>query len=296
MDAVRDSEPPATLDRSGYELEVEDTFDVPLLDRALWIPHYLPQWSSRDASAARYRVGGGRLELLIERDQEPWCPEFDGNVRVSALQTGLFAGPLGSGLGQHRFREGLVVREEQENAPLYTPRYGLFEMRARAIDDPANMVALWMIGYEDEPTRAAEICIFEIFGRDVTSSEARVGIGVHPFADPSIRDEFEQVAIAMDARDAHSYAAEWTPERVAFYLDERLVKIVRQSPAYPMQFMVTIYELAPGPEPTSPPDRYPKRFAIESFRGYRPIRGPAARPSAFRANLSRPADRAPGAP
>ncbi len=121
-----------TIDRSRYELEVEDTFESPTLDAALWIPYYLPHWSSRQASAARYSVGGGSLRLRIDADQAPWAPEWDGYLRVSSLQTGVFAGPVGSGVGQHRFREGLVVRSEQDDAALYTPCYGLFEMRARA--------------------------------------------------------------------------------------------------------------------------------------------------------------------
>ena len=144
-------EPHDRLDRRGYVLEIEDTFQAPTLNERLWIPHYLPQWSSREASAARYEVGGGLLRLMIEADQEPWNPEFDGELRVSSLQTGAFAGPVGSSVGQHRFRPDLVVREAQEMAALYTPQHGLFELRARALDDPSVMVALWMIGYEDEP-------------------------------------------------------------------------------------------------------------------------------------------------
>jgi hypothetical protein len=269
------------LDRSQFELEVEDTFDSPDLDRRLWIPHYLPQWSSREASAARYAVGGGSLRLRIEADQPPWAPDLDGGLRVSSLQTGVFAGPLGSPVGQHHFREGLVVREEQETSFLYTPTYGLFEARARALDDPAVLVALWMIGIEDRPEHSAEICIFEIFGRDVGGGEARVGMGLHPFGDPSIRDDFTAVSVAIDAREPHDYAAAWMPDRVAFYVDDRLVKVVRQSPAYPMQFMLDIYEFAGGPTDVSASARYPKEFMVERFRGYRPVTGPAAPDRAF---------------
>jgi hypothetical protein len=161
------------VSKDGYELEFEDTFDGDSLDLTRWLPHYLPQWSSREASAARYEVGGGALRLVIEADQPPWCPEFDGQTRVSSLQTGVFAGPVGSPVGQSRFRPGLVVRQAQENARLYTPQYGLFELRAKAIDDPRCMVALWMIGYEDEPDRSAEICICEIFGRNVAADRVR---------------------------------------------------------------------------------------------------------------------------
>ncbi|HEY5811953.1 MAG TPA: hypothetical protein VIT23_04795, partial [Terrimicrobiaceae bacterium] len=65
---------------------------------------------------------------------------------------------------------------------------------------------------------------------------------------------------------------------------ERLIKVVRQSPAYPMQFMLNIYEFADGPGLPSPSDRYPKTFVVERFSGYKPVSGPGARPRAFPAN------------
>ena len=269
------------LDRTGYELEVEDRFERSVLNQSLWIPYYLPHWSSRAASTARYAVGGGTLRLLIEPDQDPWSREFTGHLRVSSLQTGAFAGEVGTSIGQHHFRDGIVVREAQRNIALYTPQYGLFELRARALDDPANMVALWMIGFEDEPLRSAEICICEIFGRDVGPLESRIGMGLHPFGDPAIRDDFSLETIGIDARGSHTYVAEWTPDDVAFYVDELLIKVVRQSPAYPMQFMLNIYEFADGPALPSALDRYPKTFVVEHFRGYRPIAGLGARSSAF---------------
>src|SRR2546427_893623 len=101
------------MHKEGYELEFEDTFDSDVLDEGRWLPYYLPQWSSRAYASARYELGGGQLSLLIEEDQPPWCPELDGAVRVSSLQTGVFAGPVGSTVGQHRFNPAAVVREAQ---------------------------------------------------------------------------------------------------------------------------------------------------------------------------------------
>jgi hypothetical protein len=256
-----------SLSRAGYDLEFEDTFEGDSLDESRWVPHYLPHWSSRERSAARYELGGGRLRLLIEADQEPWCPEWDGNVRVSSLQTALFAGPVGSTVGQHRFSPDAVVRETQRNVRLYTPQYGLFEVRAKALDDPLAMVALWMIGYGDQPDRSGEICVCEIFGRDVGPSEVAVGMGVHPFGDPRIVDEFAAERLPIDAREFHVYAAEWTPEHVAFFVDDQPVKVVRQSPSYPMQLMLDIYEFADDAERT--PAAYPKEFVVDYVRGYR---------------------------
>jgi beta-glucanase (GH16 family) len=172
-----------------------------------------------------------------------------------------------------------VVRQAQDNAMLYTPRYGLFELRAKAIDDPRCMVALWMIGYEDQPDRSAEICICEIFGRDVRADRAGVGMGLHPFGDPRIRDEFSVEDLAIDVRDFHTYAAEWTPDHVAFFVDDRLVKLVEQSPGYPMQFMLGIYEFPDGDQPAPPAPPYPKQFVVDSFRGYAPPLRPSPRPA-----------------
>jgi Glycosyl hydrolases family 16 len=250
-----------------YELEFQDEFDDETLDRGRWIPHHLPQWSTRERSAARYELRDGLLHLRIEADQRPWCPELDGEVRVSSLQTGVFAGPVGSTVGQHRFNAEALVREQQKNERLYTPCYGRFEVRAKAIDDPTCMVALWMIGYEDAPERSAEICICEIFGRDVQAGAARVGMGVHPFRDHRIVDEFSAEQVAIDVRDFHVYAAEWTPERVTFFIDGESVKTVDQSPSYPMQLMLGIYEF-PGDRAPRSAAAYPKEFVVDYVRGY----------------------------
>ncbi|NYJ04183.1 GNAT family N-acetyltransferase [Petropleomorpha daqingensis] len=263
---------PVALRREGYVLEVEDLFDGDELDRDLWLPYYLPHWSSRAASAARYRLGDGVLRLLVEEDQPPWCPEFDGGVRVSSLQTGEFCGPLGSPVGQLRFNPAAVVREEQEPERLYTPQYGFVEVRARMDLDPSAMAAFWMIGVEDAPERSGEICVFEIFGRDVADGTARVGMGVHPWADPALTDDFAQVPLPIDVREFHTYAAEWTPDRVTFLVDDEVVRVVEQSPAYPMQFLLDVYAF-PGDDGAPPPGPWPKELVVDSFRGWRPAAG-----------------------
>jgi hypothetical protein len=254
------------LDRTGYAIEVEDAFDAPTLDEMLWIARYLPHWTSADRAAARYDVGGGTLRLRIDGDQPAWCPEHTGEMRVSSLQSGAYAGPVGGTIGQHRSHDGMVVREPDAPAALYTPRYGLVELRASFSDDPTTMAALWMIGYEDQPELSGEICIAEVFGRDVGADHVGIGMGTRRFNDPSLRGDFSVEHVAIDARQPHWYAAEWTPGRVAFYVDERLVKVVTESPAYPMQLMLGIYEFPEaGASRTGP---YPKTFEAGAFRAW----------------------------
>jgi hypothetical protein len=252
---------PAATDR---RLEFSDGFELGVLDPTRWLPAYLPHWSSRAAATPRYTFHEGRLVLQIESDQEPWCPRWDGATLVSSIQTGVFAGPLGGPVGQHRFRPELVVTEEQATTRLYTPHYARIETRATAVADPDVMVALWMIGFEDEPDRSGEICICEIFGRDVGPDSVRVGMGIHPFGDPRLVDDFEQVELAIDATEPHTYAAEWTPSGVDFLVDERVVKQTDQSPAYPMQLMLGIYDSG------KTPGDHPKRFVVDHVRGYAP--------------------------
>ena len=52
-----------------------------------------------------------------------------------------------------------------------------------------------------------------------------VGMGVHPFGDPSITDEFVRPELPIDAREFHDYAVEWTPDHVAFFVDGGLAQV-----------------------------------------------------------------------
>jgi hypothetical protein len=250
----------------AFELEFEDTFEGAELAGDRWLPAYLPHWSSQARAAARYELRDGLLRLRIDAGQEPWCPEFDGEVRVSSLQTGEYAGPMGTAIGQHRFNPAAVVREAQRELRLYTPHYGRIELRARFGDDRYAMAALWLIGFEDEPERSAEICVCEIFGRDVDADRAVIGMGVHPFGDPRIVDDFSKVAVPIDVREFHVYAAEWTPTEVTFFVDGDRVMTVQQSPAYPMQLMLSLYDF---PEGGADAGVYPKEWVVDYIRGYR---------------------------
>jgi hypothetical protein len=144
-----DGEDPSTLDRSGYELEFDETFTEPGLDPGRWVAHYLPHWTTPERSAARYELEPGALRLRIDADQPAWRSE-DGEMRVSNIQTGTFAGPLGSPIGQHRYRPDLAVRTPQATRRLYTPSFGLAEAVLRAGPDPTCMLAFWLVGFEEQ--------------------------------------------------------------------------------------------------------------------------------------------------
>jgi hypothetical protein len=238
-------------------MEFADDFDGPDLDRDHWLPHYLPHWSSRATSAATYELDGSELRLTIPPGQRLWCADtHETPLRVSGVQSGVVS-------GQQPFREGLEVREHQAAWWGVTPTYGRLEIRARMELSPRSMASVWMVGIEDQPHRCGEICVFEIFGDALEGgSSAAVGMGIHPFRDPALNDEFEAPRLRIDVRQPHDYIADWRPGRVDFSVDGETVRTVEQAPDYPMQFMVAVFDF---PRIASHGDHVPL-FALDHIR------------------------------
>lgn len=264
-----DRAPPDVLDRSRFELEFDESFRGPELDPDRWVPHYLPQWTTPERSAARYELCPGLLRLRIDADQPAWRVE-DGAMRVSNLQTGTFSGPLGSTVGQHRHRPDLTVRSPQPTRRLYAPASGLVEAALRARRDPTCMLAVWLVGFEEEsPEASGEICIAELFGHAVGQQRSGVRIGVKAHNDPRLHQDMEDVTLDLDAAAWHTYSAEWTEERVRFFVDEELVRVVPQRIEYPLQLMVDFFEFPQRPD--RDPAAYPKIGEVKAVRGYRSL-------------------------
>jgi hypothetical protein len=219
-----------------------DHFDD--LDTDVWLPHYLPHWSSRAASAATYTVADSELRLMIPPHQGLWCPTEHAPMKVSGIQPGVFSGPVGSRIGQQPFSDSVRVKEFQPAHWGWTPRYGRLEVRARMEIGPRSMGAVWMSGLEDEPGRGGEICIFEVFGDAPTA----VGMGLKQVLDPALRHDFEAPELDIDVAQWHVYAADWRPGRVDFLVDGELIRTVADAPGYPMQMMIAVFDF---------PDRAP---------------------------------------
>jgi hypothetical protein len=231
------------ISAKGYLLDFIDDFENEKLDVTKWLPYYLPQWNNQKDAMASYIIENSILTLKIPRNQKPWCPEFNGNVRVSSLQTGVFSGKLGSQEGQHHFVKDLVVREEQQPIKLYTPKYGYIEFKAKCNIAKSHVAAFWMIGYEDKPEKSAEICIFELKGSNINVENVKIGYGVHPFGDKSINDEFYEDEFNINVNEWNVYGVEWLPDRICFYMNDDIIRTIYQSPKYEMQFMINLYDL-----------------------------------------------------
>lgn len=256
------------MNMKNYKLFFDEDFSSSELNTNNWVPFYLPHWSSREMSKPNYEIKEGLLSLQIVENQKPWCPEFNGEVKCSSIQTGVFAGKLGSDIGQHKFfNPNCVVREEQNIEQKYVPKYGCFEMRAKFAATKSNVVALWMIGFEDTPEKSSELCIMEIKGWNIKKNKAKIGMGIHKFNDPKLTEDFSENEYKIDVTEFHIYAAEWTKDKIVFLIDNTIVKEINQSPDYPMQFMLGIYEI-PDKIINDTEKKYPKEFIIDYVKGY----------------------------
>ncbi|WP_068312922.1 glycoside hydrolase family 16 protein [Polycladidibacter hongkongensis] len=228
------------MDRSSHFFE--EKFDTPVLNPNIWIKNYLPHWSDWTNSKANYNLTGHSLQLFVSDEQRPWCSEFDGQVKVSGLQTGQYSGSLGSQVGQHRFSDELIVRTEVAERRLLLPHFCKLEIRARAFLNPWNLAALWLIGFEDKPEFSGEITVFEIFGDKSRVDGVQVGRGIKKIKDNSLVDEFFDSIIDIKVEDWHTYSIEWSINGIFFAIDGQIVGKTSQSPNYPMQLMLNFYE------------------------------------------------------
>jgi hypothetical protein len=241
--------------------DIDERFTSGVLDSTVWTTAYLPAWSSLRAAAATYAVESDGLHLLIPPDQPLWCPDLhEVPLRVSAVQSGNWSGPVGSVQGQQPFRDGLLVREQQEARWGFTPLFGSIEVTCRASVDQRSMFSAWLVGLEDQPERCGEICLVEVFGDTITTdgdgrTTASVGSGVHRFRDPALFEEFSTDTYAIDVRQWHRYAVDWRPGSVSFAIDGTPTKTLAQAPTYPMQLILGVFDFpdrAGGDEQATP--------------------------------------------
>jgi hypothetical protein len=252
-------------------LELDEKFLGNELDLDVWFPYYLPHWSSRSRSAAKYAVQDGELHLIIPMDQPLWCDGLhEEPLRISVVQTGSFAGPLGSTIGQQPFRAGLQVQEEQPTFWGYTPQYGQVEVRMKARVTPRSMFAFYMSGIEDRPERSGEICVVEVFGETILDGSSEVGIGVKRLGDPALSQEFSARRIDIDVSEFHTYGVEWRPGQLEFTIDGAVVRRVQQSPDYPMQLMLGVFDFPTKAGATEDETAIPE-LVVAHVRGTRPL-------------------------
>ena len=256
-----------------------DDFDGDALDESVWFPYYLPAWSSRAQTEADAEVGGSCLTLSIPVGQGLWCPDDHPDpLRVSGIQSGSWSGPIG-GRGQQRFRDDLVVKEEQPRFTGWLPESGSVTIRCRMEISPRSMAAMWLSGFEEDPEQAGELCVVEVFGRSIERGTAEVGVGVKKVYDPHLVHQFAAPRLAIDVAELHDYGVEWDEHVARFTVDGSVVHTAVDPPSYPMQVMIAVFDF-PGWSTGGDDDLVP-RLVVDRITGTAPTGadGPVSAPA-----------------
>jgi beta-glucanase (GH16 family) len=106
-----------------------------------------------------------------------------------------------------------------------------------------SMAALWLVGVEDRPERCGEICVTEVFGKDVDAGvSAEVGMGLHAFRDPALAEDFAAPRLPIDVAEMHDYAVDWDAQEARFSVDGQVVRRCPRPPTYPVQVMLAVFD------------------------------------------------------
>jgi hypothetical protein len=223
---------------------VNDDFDGPDLDLDLWLPHYLPAWSSREATAASYRLEDSHLVLDLPREHPVWLEDVhEPRLRVSGMQSASRSGPVGSTDGQQAVHIGQLVREEQPEHRGHLQSGGHLEVTCSMLVTPTSMAALWLCGFQEQPDDNGELCVVEVFGKDVEPGRsAEVGVGVKAIHDPRLTNDFAAPRLPIDVSTLHTYAVDWDADGATFSVDGEVVRRCAGPPAYPLQVMVGVFD------------------------------------------------------
>jgi Glycosyl hydrolases family 16 len=221
-----------------------DDFDGDRLDLAVWDPHYLPHWGTRAGTAAHYAVGDGRLRLAIPPEHPLWCPDQHPTpLRVSGIASGGHSGPVGSTVGGQPFLPGQTVREQQPRLEGWLPCRGEVAVRCRMEISHRSMAAVWLSGFQEAPEEGGELCLVEIFGKDVVPGEsAEVGMGIKQLGDPDLVEDFAAPRLSVEVSDWHEYAVRWDDSTAVFSLDGEQVRTCGNPPTYRLQAMIAVFD------------------------------------------------------
>ncbi len=246
---VRDD--PAHCPR-GWELAFGDGFDGDALDRSRWATRYpwgrsrvaccgeLQWYSDAEGPGGNYHVHDGVLSLVARRENEPI--EGEGH--------------------EHPYTSGLISSHAS-----FAQEHGYFEVRARVPAGRGLWPAFWLLPADG--ARPWEIDVVELLGHE----PGTVHLTVHY---PNAEGRHDTIAADFTgpdfSRGYHTFAVEWGPERIVWYVDGVERHRVEQARAIPSGPFYLIANLAVGGAWPGAPDgttAFPAAFDIDHVRVYR---------------------------
>ncbi len=197
----------------GYDLVWNDEFDGGSLDRTKWGYHY-------GTSFQRRLNGWNDFELEYNTDREENVRVEDGKLILTAIKEK-------TPYEEMEYTSG-CIKTVNEDETLFSTTYGRIEARIKMPAGEGLWSAFWMRPVDEsiygELEEPAEIDIAESIdgSASMTTGVMRYGNGQHKFL---VGGQY----FYPDGRrrtDFHTYALEWTPDEIKWYVDNRCFQTV----------------------------------------------------------------------
>ena len=264
-------------EKEGYVLDFSSEFNEGKLDEEHWLPQYLPHCTgSTEGSSARYKIENGCLNLYITKDS----PDYFGDQPGSADPDNLLWIANGIQTWEKNYlHPGGAQQMEVEPFEGYATQYGYFEIRMKMPDTKGGgYVSWWLIGAQDDTDGAqsrqnGEIDVLETFFDNPGVFEPKV----HAWDDPNLNEWSSEVNLKGFSKnyieEFHTYAMDWRPEGITFYVDGKKVAQTEESPQYRMCMILSMYINSDFSGWDEPENKYPIEWLIDYVRVYKDING-----------------------
>jgi len=197
------------IEKEGWTLTFNDEFNDTVLDKSKWQDH--PYWGGRNAPNSITYYGENQFQFT------------DSSMLLVAekkIQEGI---PYSSGM------------VDSHNS--FKQQYGYFEIRSKNPKGTGFWPAFWLVSTEKWPP---EIDIFEFY----TKNPSKLHTTQH-WLDKKGKKKMQPKNTKIDdaSEDFHTYAMEWTPKKITWYLDNKKIKTSRQGMKffnYKMHIIVSV--------------------------------------------------------
>ena len=262
-------------EKEGYVLDFSTEFNDGKLDEEYWLAQYLPHCTTNTAgSSSRYKVEDGCLNLYITKDSPDYFGGQPGSVDPDNLLW------IANGIQtweKNNLHPGGAQQMEVEPFEGYATQYGYFEIRMKMPDTKGGgYAAWWLIGTEDDNTKTkqnGEIDVLETFFDNPGVFHPKV----HAWDDPNLNEWSSEVNLKGFSKnyvdEFHTYAMDWRPEGITFYVDGKEVAQTEESPQYRMCMILSMYINSDFSGWDEPENKYPIEWLIDYVRVYKDING-----------------------
>lgn len=265
--------------KEGYILDFSTEFNNEKLNTEYWLPQYLPHCTtSTEGASARYRIENGCLNLFLTKDSPDYFGGQPGSVNPDNLLW------IANGIQtweKNHLHPGGKHQTDVESFEGYATQYGYFEIRMKLPDTKGGgYAAWWLIGTQDnalpdetDSEQNGEIDVLETFFESPGIFEPKV----HPWDDTNLNEWSDKLELDGDPMDYvnefHTYAMDWRPEGIAFFVDGKEVARTTESPQYRMCMILSMYINSDFSGWDTPDNKYPAEWLIDYVRVYKDADG-----------------------